>query len=71
MSGRGAGDRVPYCLRVTPRVQVAHFPADLRINYKRKIMWRNRRPDPEEPGPPSTLHFLCAGAGPLKRKPKR
>ena len=28
MSGRGAGDRVPYCLRVTPRVQVAHFPED-------------------------------------------
>ena len=26
---RGAGGRVPYCLRVIPRVQVAHCPADL------------------------------------------
>eukprot|EP00964_Phaeocystis_antarctica_P031191 scaffold17665_cov61-Phaeocystis_antarctica.AAC.2 len=29
LSGRGAGGRVPYCLRVIPRVQVAHCPADL------------------------------------------
>ena len=29
LSGRGAGGRVPYCLRVIPRVQAAHCPADL------------------------------------------
>eukprot|EP00964_Phaeocystis_antarctica_P076212 scaffold47112_cov33-Phaeocystis_antarctica.AAC.1 len=29
LSGRGAGGRVPYCLRVIPRVQVAHCPVGL------------------------------------------
>ena len=38
LSGRGAGGWVPYCLRVTPRVQAAHCPADLLYADTRRFL---------------------------------